>query len=436
MQHVKFHYASIEEVQKEAEALTAWLPLEEDVSVLLRPLAIPGGWRLQNRMAAQPMEGTDGTLDGSPTDLTARRYLRFAAGGVGLIWFEAVAVAPEIRASQHQLYLHEDNLPAYQRLVAQTKEACMTANGFEPVIILQATHSGRYSRPNGVPEPIIAYNNPLFEGDTPIDPSRIITDDALARYEECFAKTAKLAQAAGFDGIDIKTCHRYMISELLSAYERPGRYGGSFENRTRFLLNCHRAAAAAVKGRFLLTSRMNAYDGYPYPYGFGVSPDGGISPDLAEPIRLARTLVAEAHCSLLNVTIGNPYTNPHVNRPYDAGRYTPDEHPITGLSRMMRCVSAVQETIGDVPVVGSAFSYLRAFSPNLAAGMVAGKHAAIAGFGRMMFANPDFANQIRVDGRIETQKVCLCCGQCAQLLRAGAPAGCPVRDREMYVQKF
>ena len=130
--------------------------------------------------------------------------------------------------------------------------------------------------------------------------------------------------------------------------------------------------------------------------------------------------------------MGNPYRNPHVNRPYDHGNYVPDEHPIEGLGRMMKGLSEIQHAHPELPVIGSAFSYLRKFAPNLAAGMVAGGHCAMAGFGRMAFADPNFVQELRKNGCIDPKNVCMTCGGCAVLLRAGRPAGCIVHDREVY----
>ena len=189
---------------------------------------------------------------------------------------------------------------------------------------------------------------------------------------------------------------------------------------------------AGVTGKYVFSSRLNAYDGFPYPYGFGVEEGGGLVPKIDEAVELVGLLQKEFGIPFIDITIGNPYKNPHVNRPYDVGNYVPDEHPFTGLSRMMRCVSTIQKAHPDLPVIGSAFSYLRQYSANLAAGMLAGGHAAMAGFGRMAFANPDFPNQLKEHGAIDAAKVCLTCGNCAQLLRAGIPAGCVIRDRESY----
>lgn len=429
MLHETFHYPTLDSLRAAAAEVRADLPLQEDVSPLFRPLTL-GVKAAPNRIAFQPMEGTDGTEGGAPGELTIRRYERFAKAGPGLIWFEAVATVPEGRASAHQLYLTEENVDDFKRLTDDIRETCLRENGYVPVLVMQATNSGRYSKPHGYPEPMIAYNCPPLE-DEPLPADRIVSDDDLRRFEEAYTRTARLCQQAGFDGMDVKCCHRYLACELLSAYTRPGEYGGSFENRTRFLKNCYRAAQAGLSsGDFFLTSRLNAYDGFPYPYGFGVK-EGSLAPDMTEAIRLIRELEAEFHIPLINITMGNPYKNPHVNRPYDHGNYVPDEHPLEGVDRVMKGVSEIQHAV-DIPVLGSAFSYLRQFSTNLAAGMVEGGHAAMAGFGRMAFAYPDFVQDARKDGHIDPRRVCLTCGGCAKLLRAGTPAGCILRDREVY----
>ena len=426
--HETFHYDSLDDVRQTAERLYAFLPIQEDLSPLYAPLTLAGK-TVNNRIAFQPMEGTDGTEDGAPDKWTIRRYERFAKAGPGVIWFEAVATVPEGRASAHQLYLTEKNVDEFKRLTDRMREISLKENGYAPLIVMQATNSGRYSKPTGKPEPIVAYRcPPLEEG---LDqPFRVLTDDELRRYEAAFEATAKLSQQAGFDGMDVKCCHRYLACELLSAYTRPGEYGGSYENRTRFLKNAYRAAKAGISGDFFLTSRLNVYDGFAYPYGFGVH-EGSLEPDLTEPIRLIGELKDEFDIPLINVTMGNPYKNPHVNRPYDHGNYVPDEHPFTGLGRMMAGVKEIQEALPNLPVLGSAFSYLRQFAPNLAAGMVASGACAMAGFGRMAFADPEFVRQCR-NGGIDKKSVCVTCGGCAALLRAGRPAGCIVRDREVY----
>ena len=427
MEHVKFHYPDLAALRAELDRLGVTLPLSEDLSVLKTPAQV-GRFTLANRLAVQPMEGCDGTADGAPDELTVRRYDRFADSGAALIWGEACAVVREGRANPRQLWLHEGSLDAFKRLTDRIRERSMKKNGFAPLLILQITHSGRYAKPNGVPAPLIAYNNPIFEKDRPIDASRILSDDALDALIPRFGEAAALAEKAGFDGADVKCCHRYLFSELMSAYTRPGKYGGSYENRTRLFFDAVRAAKAAVSSGFLITSRLNVYDGFPYPYGFGVADGGGIVPDMTEGVRVAQTLEKQFGYSLLDVTIGNPYFNPHVNRPYDLGGYVPPEHPLEGEARMFACVGAVKAACPGLTVISSAHSYLRALSPYLAAGAVKEGVSDLAGFGRMAFAYPDFASDILHKGSLDPKRVCLACGKCTELMRAGSTAGCVVRD--------
>ena len=233
--------------------------------------------------------------------------------------------------------------------------------------------------------------------------------------------------------MDIKACHRYLISETLSAYTRPGRYGGSFENRIRFYCDAVASARSAVSGGTFITSRLNLYDGFPYPYGFGADAAGGLSPDMSEPVRLVGLLHHRFRIDLLNYTLGNPYVNPHVNRPFDAGPYEPDEHPLKGVARMCRCIAEVRAAVPEVMAVSSGNSYLRQFSANLAAGMVESGKADLAGFGREAFAYPEFPHDILEKGCMDSKKCCITCGKCTELMRAGSMAGCVVRDSGVYL---
>ncbi len=431
MEHKRFHYKSLDELKQELDLVGVRLPLSEDLSALQREVKI-GSKTAANSIAIQPMEGCDGTADGRPAELTLRRYDRFARSGAGLIWAEAVAITPEGRANPRQLWLTRDNLDEYKKFVAGIKETCMRENGFEPVVIMQATHSGRYSKPEGVPAPLIAYNNPIFEGDKPIAAERILSDDYLYGLIDKFGASASLAEQAGFDGVDIKCCHRYLNSELLSAYTRKGDFGGSLENRTRLLRSGVAAAQAATGSDFIVTSRLNVYDGFAYPYGWGVREGEGTEVDLTEPLELVRVLHQEMGMKLLDVTIGNPYFNPHVNRPYDGGPYVPQEHPLEGVARMAHCVAEIQRANPALKVISSGLSYLRQFSANLAAGELENGVCSIAGFGREAFAYPDFPQDIFQKGAMEPNKCCIACGKCTELMRAGSTAGCVIRD-EVYL---
>ncbi len=423
-------YLTAEEFKTQDRLLGTDLPFAASTAILGERLKI-GDHVIPNRLACQAMEGCDGTASGEPAELTVRRYDRFARGGAGLIWFEATAVMEEGRANPRQLWIREENLDSFKRTVADIKETALRENGYEPMVIMQATHSGRYSKPQGKPAPLIAYNNPIFEGDSPIDKSRIVTDDHIDRIGEALVSGAVLAQKAGFDGVDIKCCHRYLNSELLSAYNRPGKYGGSLENRTRLLRESIAGARENCSKDFIVTSRLNVYDGFPQPYGFGVAADGSLDFDPTEPVWLLQQL-RDLGVKLLNITMGNPYFNPHVNRPFAMGGYTAQEHPLQGVARMLKGTALLKKQVPEIKLLCSALSYLGTAAPNVAAALIENGGFDLAGFGRQIFAYPDFARDILVNGELDKKKVCICCSKCTSIMRAGGTPGCVIRDRGVY----
>lgn len=419
-------YTSIIDFKEQNNKLIKQLPLSEDIAILSEAVAI-GSKTVPNRLACQAMEGCDGNADGTPAELTYRRYKRLAEGGSGIIWFEATACREDGRANPRQLRITKDNLDSFKRIVNNIREDSMKANGYAPLIVMQATHSGRYSKPEGVPAPLIAYNNPIFEGDKPIDKSRILSDDELDRIGEALIESAKLAEEAGFDGVDIKCCHRYINSELLSAFEREGKYGGCLENRTRLLRESIAGAMQVTSKDFIVSSRLNVYDGFPYPYGFGVSKEGGTEFDPAEPIWLLRELRALG-VELLNITMGNPYFNPHVNRPFALGGYDPEEHPLEGVARMLNGIAELKKEVPEIKIISSALSYLGVAAPQVCAGFIKDGGFDFCGFGRTILAYPDYAKDILETGKMKKEKICICCSKCSEMMRAGGTPGCVVRD--------
>lgn len=432
MTHERFHYKTLEDVKAKAAELGLTLPFAEDTHALATPLTVRN-IPFPNRMGIAPMEGADSLPDGSSSDYTTRRYVKEAVGGAAIIWFEAISIVEEGRSSQTQLLLTKDNLAAYQKLTVAVKEAGMKANGYAPYLILQANHSGRYSNPDNKPAPMIAYRHPELEQYRIADDSCIVSDDYLKGLEEKFGEAAALAKQAGFDAVDIKSCHGYLLAELSSAYTRPGPYGGSYENRTRLLKNSILAAKPYEDDSFMVTARLGIYDGYAYPYGFGVSEGSGLTPDLTEPIRLVAELHRDYGLDLIGLTMGNPYATTHVTRPFDAGKYPPDEHPFEGLARMIHGIGAVKKAVPGIAVLGSAPTYLRQFADLYAAGAVEQGLCDGMLFGRMAFADPDFANEILYTGRIDPGRVCLTCGKCGDLIRAHKPTGCVIRDSKTFM---
>ncbi len=435
MPHERFRFKTLDDLKARIDELGLDLPVSEDLSVLARPVQV-GRKVSPNSLGVHPMEGCDGTAEGKPDELTIRRYHRFARGGAGLLWFEATAVVPEGRANPRQLLLVEDNLDAFKRLREESVADGQERNGaaYDPYCAIQLTHSGRYSRPVDKPAPIIAHHDGLLDDAVGIPADYpLVTDDYLDRLQDAYVAAAKLAYKAGFDSVDIKSCHRYLLSELLACHTREGKYGGSFENRTRML----RETVARVRNEVPeidITIRMNCYDGHPYPWGWGVSKDDPMVPDLSEPIELVGMLKGLG-VSLVNVTIGNPYFKPHINRPFDTntvGAYTPEEHPLFGVERIIHVARDIKLANPDMLIMGSGYSWLRQYMANVAAGVVEAGWADIVGAGRMAFAYPDFARDILLDGAMKTRGVCVACSRCTQIMRDHGRAGCAMFDREVY----
>ena len=394
--------------------------------MLLNEKAVIYGRTVQNRVVLHPMEGCDGNADGSIGELTRRRYLRFAESGAGIIWFEATAVSSECRANPRQLYINEGNKDSFKALVAEIKARAKEKCGFEPLVIMQATNSGRWSKPNGTPEPLIAYHNELWEKGKEDLPYTVVTDEYCDGVVEKYAEAARLASYAGFDGIDVKCCHGYLMSELLSAYNREGKYGGSFENRTRLYFDCIKAVFENKSDSLFVTTRLNACDCFDYPYGFGVDENNNI--DLTETKKIIERL-AETGIELINLTLGNPYLIPHINRPC----LNSPEPGEVGEKRIYGVTKEIQQAFPKMNFVMSGLSFLGRDCIEYAEKALEDSAVTFAGFGRMSFCYPTFFADYLRNGELDKSKCCLACGKCTELMRHGAVAGCPVRDTEVYL---
>jgi NADPH-dependent glutamate synthase beta subunit-like oxidoreductase/2,4-dienoyl-CoA reductase-like NADH-dependent reductase (Old Yellow Enzyme family) len=437
----------VEDLKRLSRELGVAVDAVEDVSILARPVKF-GKLVIPNSLAVHPMEGCDGDAEGRPDKLTVRRYDRFAAGGAGLIWAEAIAVIREARANPRQLWLHEGSKEAFTALVKRAREKAAEANGAKhrPVMVAQLTHSGRYSKPGPVPRPLIPqrdpYRDPMFPQPRPTtdrqsripDDWPIITDEYLDQLQNAYVEAARSAWEAGFDAVDIKSCHGYLINELLACHSRPGKYGGPFENRTRFLLDVVDRIRSELGDKLEIVTRMGVYDAIPYPYGWGVDRNDYTRPDLTEPKRLIG-LLQQRGVKLINITIANPYYNPHVGRPFNepiVGGYPEPEHPLVGVERLVRLVGEIQKEFPDVAFVGTGYSWLRTLFANVGAANKSQGLVTLIGAGRMGFAYPGFARDIVRHGRMFPEKVCIGCSACTQIMRDSGRTGCVVHDHEVY----
>ena len=395
---------------------------------MLNETLLFGSLTIPNRVVFQPMEGCDCAEDGTPGELTVKKYMNAARSGAGLIWLEATAVTPEGRTNPRQMMLTRANLPAFKKLTSDMRRTAMEETGTRPVIFIQLTHSGRQSV-----VPMIAYRHPLYEATRPLTDANIVTDEYLSTLPALYAETAKLAVEAGFDGVDVKSCHGYLFQELLSAFTRPGNYGGSFENRTRLYIDSIRAVRAALPKGFPIVTRLSVSDVIPYPFGFGTDEKGDL--DLTEPDRLIALLIDEG-ISMLNVTLGNPYYNSFVNRPYRAPAGAP-ETPDVGLARFEQVEKHIKTLFPCLPLVGSGLSFYRADLMERAESQLERGICDLVGFGRMTLAYPSFYRDW-LAGRFDPKKTCVACSKCTGLMRAKCVSGCAVFNeyyRNLYKEK-
>ena len=443
----EFQLGGTEQLKQLSERLGVQIEAIEDVSILAKPVQA-GSLVIPNSLAVHPMEGCDGDSQGRPGKLTLRRYERFAAGGAGLLWVEATAVVPEGRANPRQLWLHEKNKDSFRAMVEMIRQAAAESNGpkHRPAMVLQLTHSGRYSKPEGAVYPIIPqrdpYRDPLVPQQKP-NPDRssripddwpLVTDEYLDKLQDAYVEAARLAFEVGFDAVDIKSCHGYLINELFACHKRKGKYGGSFENRTRFVLEVIDKIRNELGEKGKIVTRLGVYDAIPYPYGWGVDKKDYTKPDLTEPKKLIG-LLQQRGVNLVNITIANPYYNPHIGRPFNetiVGGYEEPEHPLTGVGRLVNITGEIQKESPDIAIVGTGYSWLRTLFANVGAANKANGLTTLVGAGRMAFAYPDFAKDIITKGRMYPEKVCVSCSACTQIMRDGGTTGCVIRDNKVY----
>lgn len=423
--HERFAYKDKSELLKKAAELGLTLPFSDDISPLFRPLAIDK-FNIGNRLVVQPMEGYDSEPDGTPSSLTERRYLRYASGGSSIIWYEAVAVTRDGRSNPAQLWITRGNADQYKRLNSEVREkAALT--GHNPMLVVQLTHSGRYSKPDGAPGPLAGMANAILDKVEP----HILTDEELDRIQDGYVVAAKLCAYAGFDAVDLKACHGYLMIDLLASAGRiDSIYGGKeAARRFRFFLDTIDRIRNEVPGIFV-TTRLNMSD--VYAKGFGVT--DGEKPDYSEALQLTAEL-SNRGISMVNLSMGSPYHNPHVTRPYDTpvpGAIKPDEHPLSGVVRMIEATALFQKQFPGMHFIGSAYSWLRQYAPNVGAAVIESGMASLIGLGRSSFAYPDMPEDLRRNGSADPSKVCITCSGCTRLIRNLRRGGCVIRDREIY----
>ncbi|MHA1520795.1 MAG: oxidoreductase [Promethearchaeota archaeon] len=451
MTHESFRFKTLGEIQQKITSCNLNIQLNPSLEILKQSLTIKNKF-FPNRLVVHPMEGCDATTNGAPTYLTNRRYRRFGQSGAGLLWYESTSISKESRSNPYQLMLTEENKLSFQKLILEAEKSEEKLHERNPIYkkstkIIQLNHSGRYSRPKAkYPQRMYenaqldeCYNQRTTDG-------KIVSDEELGNLVRDYETATSLAKEIGFDGVDIKLCHRYMLNESLSAFTRENStYGGeSYEARTRLVKEIiKRVANKYGSPDFIITSRMNIYDGIPYPYGWGVKKEieeiYPPTPDLTEPIQLISDL-HELGMDLFNLSLGNPYFDPSISRPFDqtvSGGKIPDEHPLEGVLRFLTLTREIRKGIpAAVKIIGTGYSWLREYSPLVGAAEISAGNVDMIGFGRMAFANPEFGQQILEHGKLDPKKCCISCSKCTELMRKNTVTGCVIRDSKTYLPYY
>ena len=430
------------------------LPADDVVEVggpLAQPLTVTDGsagvLTVGNRWAILPMEGWDGTTDGLPTDLVHRRWARFGASGAKLVWGgEAVAVEPSARANPHQLAIVPGAEHALADLRATLVDAHVEAHGeaSDLLVGLQLTHSGRWSRPNGAPEPRTAAAHPLLDPRVGATDTAILSDDELDHLARRYVEAALVAADAGFAFVDIKHCHGYLLHELLSVTDRPGRFGGALDRRLHFLGVVVEAIRAA-RPELAIGVRLSAYDTWVH----GPGPDGRGQPieapnrprpfgadDRGQPalteVHTVFERFRELGIVLVCVTAGSPYYNPHIQRPAyfpPSDGYTPPNDPLVDVARLLAVTAELTHEHPDMAVVGSGYSYLQDHVANVAQAMVRRGDVSSVGLGRMALSYPTLPADSLAGRPLDRRAVCRTFSDCTTAPRHGLVSGCyPLDD--------
>lgn len=411
-----------------------------------RPIALRSGKTIGNSLCILPMEGWDGTLDGKPTEKTRQRWVKFAESGAKLLFgCEAVAVCHSGKANPNQLVINEENLSAFVSLrqLLLDKHTEQFGRTDDLVIGLQLTHSGRFCKPNSHKqfESKILYSHPFLNAKFGMGADYpTLTDDEIDAIVGHYIEAAVLAQRAGYDFVDIKHCHGYLGHEFLSAVSREGRYGGSFENRTRFLRSIVEGIQQAAPG-LEMGIRLSAFDFLPfkkgpdevgepertdtYPHAFG-GQQSGIGVDLTETkafLALAQSLGIQLIC----ITGGSPYYNPHLMRPAlfpPSDGYLPPEDPLLGVKRQIDVTAALKQAFPNLIIIGSGYSYLQEWLPNVAQHVLRTGGADSVGFGRMVLSYPTMPADMIAGRSLTRNLICRTFSDCTTAPRNGLVSGC------------
>lgn len=386
---------------------------------LLKPIKIGKGFS-ENRFVVNAVECCDSDIDGNPSEKTYARYSKYFSGGSGVIILEAITITDESKSTKYQLSLLPGNEKALTKFVSEMKKI-----NPKTLFFFQLTHSGELSNED--------FSRRFCVKPLPGFGGKLLTEDDAEKIIDLFVQSAKIAHAAGADGIDLKLCHGYLTSQFIRPYnDRKWKFGGSWENRTRFPYTIFERLQKAINDPdFIIGSKISIWEGFPGGFG-SVGPDTAII-DLTEPLDLIRGL-EERGAKFILVSAGSSA----VSSPL----FQPDKKVPESVYLHFNTQKIVKDTVKkDTVVIGSAYSilnngdYLRAAKKTESSLIYWGNKNIKDGItdmialGRQSLADSFIPVKIK-SGREDSINWCIFCGQCSELLDNQVNAGCTIYDKE------
>ena len=389
--------------------------------ILFNPVKI-GNLTAQNRIALNSMECNDADSEGNPTKRTYKRYAKYFEGNGGLIDLEAITVTDKNRGRLYQLSVMPKNQKALKKFVQEMKKV-----NDKPIFIWQITHSGELSHPDFSRRVCV---KPLggFGGD-------LLSEEEIDNIMDKFVLAAKIAHESGADGIDFKLCHGYLCSQLLRPYnDRKWKYGGSWENRKRFVLETYERITDEISDpNFIVGSKISIWEGFPGGFG-SASPDTAII-DYTEPVDLIKC-IEERGAKFIMVSAGSPSITLALSQP---DKRIPDQVYLHHTFQKIVSDAVKPETV----VIGSAYSIFRDGRNNLQPQVPAEEKCLIywanknisegvcdmIALGRQSLADCLLPKKLE-EGREDEINWCVACDNCVELLIRQQNVGCVTYNKE------
>lgn len=445
------HFRSAELFRQHLQQIGAGFDLDDHLEAagpLTQALPQPlFGRQVDNRFAIHPMEGWDGTPDGGPSAHTLRRWRRFGHSGAGVICGgEAFAVQADGRANPHQLHLGPASEAHLAALLGELRAGSAEAGGGTPLVGLQLTHSGRFARPQGPFAPLTTHRHALLERKyAHAGPGHLLSDGELEAIGANYVRAAVLAARAGFDFVDVKCCHGYLLHELLASKTRPGPYGGSLANRMRLFERIVAGIRSEAPGLGIAV-RLSAGDTVPFErhpetglgvpmqapglvaaeYHFGLAATDPTACDLAEPLQFLQRC-QQLGIPLANITLGSPYWNPHLQRPAaypPSDGYLPPHDPLLLVGRHLAVTRALRQACPQLVLVGTGYTYLQEWLPHTAQRQLRAGHVQLVGLGRMVLSYPELPRDLVAGRPLQRKRICRTFSDCTTAPRNGMLSGC------------